>query len=91
MASFRSGARWNLAKRSKLGHDLAMARYQTGSHEAIEESALEAKNRHPQGRPWLGWAELALGFNGQWIGEGVEEVEFAGPGRLKEKDFLWFW
>jgi len=32
MASFRSGARWNLAKRSKFGHDLAMARYQTGSH-----------------------------------------------------------
>ena len=32
MASFRSGARWNLAKRSKLGHDLAMAIYQTGSH-----------------------------------------------------------
>src|SRR4030043_944882 len=32
MASFRSGARWNLAKRRKLGHDLAMARYQTGSH-----------------------------------------------------------
>src|SRR4030065_2444014 len=32
MAAFRSGARWNLAKRSKLGHDRAMARYQTGSH-----------------------------------------------------------
>src|SRR4030067_2794145 len=32
MASFRSGARWNLAERSKLGHDLAMAKYQTGSH-----------------------------------------------------------
>src|SRR4030066_1925416 len=32
MASFRSGARWNLAKRRRFGHDLAMARYQTGSH-----------------------------------------------------------
>src|SRR4030042_3162723 len=32
MASFRSEARWNLAKRSKFRHDLAMAKYQTGSH-----------------------------------------------------------
>ena len=32
MASFRSGARWNLAKRSKFRHDLAMAKYQSGSH-----------------------------------------------------------
>src|SRR4030042_1913456 len=32
MASFRSEARWNLAKRSKIRHDLAMAKYQTGSH-----------------------------------------------------------
>src|SRR4030042_3451978 len=32
MASLRSEARWNLAKRSEFGHDLAMAKYQTGSH-----------------------------------------------------------
>jgi REP element-mobilizing transposase RayT len=32
MASFRSFARWNLAKRSKFRHDLAMAKYQTGSN-----------------------------------------------------------
>jgi putative transposase len=32
MASFRSSIRWNLAERSNIGHDLAMARYQTGSH-----------------------------------------------------------
>ena len=32
MASSRSEARWNLAKRSKIRHDLAMAKYQTGSH-----------------------------------------------------------
>src|SRR4030067_1424634 len=32
MASFRSEARWSLARRSKFGHDLAMAKYQTGSH-----------------------------------------------------------
>src|SRR4030043_1548497 len=32
MAPFRSEARWNLAKRSKFRHDLAMAKYQTGSH-----------------------------------------------------------
>ena len=32
MASFRSEARWSLAKRSKFRYDLAMAKYQTGSH-----------------------------------------------------------
>ena len=32
MASFRSVARGNLAKRSEFRHDLAMARYLTGSH-----------------------------------------------------------
>ena len=32
MASFRSEARGNLAKRSRFRHDLAMAKYQTGSH-----------------------------------------------------------
>ena len=35
--------------------------------------------------------ELALGCNIQEIGEGVEEVEFAGLGRLKERDLLWVW
>ena len=32
MASFRNEARWNLAKRSKIRHDLAMSEYQSGSH-----------------------------------------------------------
>ena len=32
MASFRSDARWNLASRSNFRHDLAMARYKSGSH-----------------------------------------------------------
>ena len=32
MASFRSEARWNLAKRSKFRHDLAMAGYRSSSH-----------------------------------------------------------
>ena len=32
MAAFRIVARWNLVERSNFRHDLAMARYQTGSH-----------------------------------------------------------
>ena|SRR3990170_6691925 len=32
MATFRSGARWNLAERRSFWHDLAVAKYRTGSH-----------------------------------------------------------
>jgi hypothetical protein len=32
LASYRSKARWNPTKLSKLGHDLAMTKYQTGPH-----------------------------------------------------------
>jgi putative transposase len=32
MATFRSGAKWELAERSNFWHDLAVAKYQTGSH-----------------------------------------------------------
>lgn len=32
MATFRSVARWNLAERSSFWHDLAVAKYRTGSH-----------------------------------------------------------
>ena len=35
--------------------------------------------------------ELALDCSIQEIGEGVEEVEFTGLGRLKERDLLWVW
>jgi len=34
---------------------------------------------------------LALDYRIQEMGEGVEEVEFAGLGRLKERDLLWVW
>jgi len=34
--------------------------------------------------------ELASGRNIHEIDEGVEEVDFAGLGRLKERDLLWY-
>ena len=59
--------------------------------EAIEEFSREAMDWHFQCGQDLKGDELALDCSIQEIGEGVEEVEFAGLGRLKERDLLWVW
>ena len=59
--------------------------------EAIEEFGLKAMDWRFQCGQDLKGDELALDCSIQEIGEGVEEVEFAGLGRLKERDLLWVW
>jgi hypothetical protein len=59
--------------------------------EAIEEFSREAMDWRFQCGQDLKGDELALDCSIQEIGEGVEEVEFAGLGRLKERDLLWVW
>ena len=59
--------------------------------EVIEESSFKATDCHHQGGQGLEMNELSLGCDSQSIGEALKDVEFAGLGRLKQKDLLRVW